>query len=699
MEKAKLKRQIEELCSQAGKKLKVSDLPARFGDIPAKEIGEALDELFAEGKLMLSAKKRIMRPGELGLTYARVQATGSGHAFLVSEGREKDALLTGNSGALHGDAVLATIKDRPDGRFVGTVESILVHANGTVIGTMETGKGGDCIVVPGDQRIHARLHIPASGTAGAAPGDQVVAEVEDWDAPYEPQARIVEVLGKSGDSSTQLRAIIRSHGLEEKFSDAALEEARALPKHVTAKARKGREDFTDQPCVTIDGETAKDFDDAVYAQEIPGGYRLHVHIADVSHYVRPHSPIDRDAYDRATSVYLLSTVLPMLPEELSNGICSLMPGEPRLAFSCIMDIDKSTGDVTDYRLSRSVICSHGRLTYTDVTALLEGDDAAREKLGSHGELLGLLERLAAVLAARRDRRGSIDFNLPEADIRLDGEGRAVSVEAAERGVSNRIIEECMLLANEVVAQHAVNLDLPFLYRVHGEPGAEKIKAYAALATNLGYALKVGKHGVHPKHLQALLGQAKGRPEETMLSTLMLRSMQRARYDARNQGHFGLALKDYCHFTSPIRRYPDLFIHRVLGMQLAGELDEDRGAELAAFAPEAAAHCSERETAASGAEMDWDSLKKAEYMSAHVGESFEGVVSGAIATGFFVDLPNTVSGMVPLRSLTDDSYALVEGQYCIKSRRTGHMFRLGDKVLVRCESVDVEQWKIEFSVAE
>jgi ribonuclease R len=515
---------------------------------------------------------------------------------------------------------------------------------------------------------------------GAQEDDQVVVRVVNW-AEEEIEARVVEVLGARGDAKAQLRTVIRAQGLADEFSGEAMAEADAAPLSVVERDTQGREDLRAQACVTIDGPTAKDFDDAVFAETIDGGWRLYVHIADVSHYVKEHSALDRDAYERATSVYLLDTVLPMLPEQLSNGICSLNPGEDRLAFTCVMDIDRNSGEARDYRLARTVIRSDGRLLYDEVSAALEGDVAMRDKLAKHLPTLREMEAVAAALERRRVKRGSIDFALPEADIRLDEHGKAISIEPAQRGVANRIIEECMLMANETVAMHAANLELPFLYRVHEDPDPEKIRRFAELATNLGHKLVIGKPSVHPKHLRALLEEMEGSPEEPMLSTLMLRSLQRARYDTRNLGHFGLALRDYCHFTSPIRRYPDLFIHRVLGEHLAKGLSEERAAHYADVAAEAALHASERERAAAEAEMRYDDVKKAEYMQDKVGERFEGIIAGMSNSGLFIDLPNTVTGFTPLRAMRDDHYYYEEERYRIVGRSTKKVFRLGDRVAV------------------
>ena len=695
MEKKELIEAIYALCAGKGTHLRQKDLPAALGDIPGKEIEEALSELLEQGRLAKSNKGRIVTPETLGLTVGRVTATATGYAFIKwQEG--KDALLTDDDTgcALHGDTVLARITKERDGRYTAYVDRVLAHMNASVTGVyVQEREGG--FIEPTDRRIHARFAVSAQHTKGAQEGDLVVARVLAWSEDGDHEARIEDVLGGQDDHAAQLRAIIHEKGLSEEFPQEALDAARAVRQRVNGTDRDGREDLRKQPCVTIDGATAKDFDDAVYAEEIPGGWRLYVHIADATHYVRKGSPLDREAYDRATSVYLLDTVLPMLPEELSNGICSLNPDVDRLAFSCVMDISAHDGEVTDYRLARTVIRSSGRLVYDDVTAMLEGDETAREKLTAHLPMLERLQRLTDALSARRAQRGAVDFELPEPDIRLDAQGAPVSVEAAKRGIANRMIEECMLLANEMVAQYAVNLDLPFLYRVHEEPEPDKLRTFAALATNLGYSLKVGKKGVHPKHLRELLQRLEGQPEEAMLSGLMLRSLQRARYDTRALGHYGLSLRDYCHFTSPIRRYPDLFIHRVLGMQLAGELTDERLAALSAAAPEAAEHASAKERAAAEAEMDVDDWKRAEYMEKHVGEAFDGLISGVSGFGIFVTLPNTVTGMIPLRAMEDDHYIFHEEQYVITGRRSKQSYRLGDRIQVVCAAVDVRQRKIEF----
>lgn len=696
MDRQELAERIYELCTRPGKRLRQGDLSPLLGDVPAKEIDAALADMLAQGRLAKSNKGRIVTPQMLGMVVGQVVATATGYAFIKSDA-DKDALMTeDDSGcALNGDTVLARISESGDGRYTAYVDRVLRHANEAIVGVYRA-EHGIGVIEPTDRRVHAKFRVEPRFAKGAREGELVAARVTAWSEEGEHDARVEEALGMQGEHRAQLRAIIREHGLAEEFPQGVLDAARALPQKVTAADREGREDLRGQPCVTIDGPTAKDFDDAVYAEDIPGGWRLYVHIADVSHYVAERSPIEAEAFERGTSVYLLDTVLPMLPEELSNGICSLNPAVDRLAFSCVMDVSAKDGDVADFRLARTVIRSAGRLVYDDVSAMLGGGEPGA--LAPHKAMLERLEALCGALNRRRAARGSIDFDLPEPDIRLDEKGAPLSVEAAERGVANRMIEECMLLANEVVARYAVHLDLPFLYRVHEEPDADKIRDFATLCSNLGYPLKTGKQGVHPKHLRALLERLEGKPEQAMLSSLMLRSLQRARYDTRNLGHYGLALRDYCHFTSPIRRYPDLFIHRVLGLQLAGRLDERRGASLADKAKEAAEHASAKERAASEAEMEVDDWKRAEYMQNHVGEAFDGVISGVTNFGIFVDLPNTVSGMIPLRAMEDDHYIYNEAAHAVTGRRTKKTYRLGDRIRVTCAAVDVLQRKIEFAVA-
>ena len=638
--------------------------------------------------------QRQGRPkGRSGQLAGRMQCTARGFGFFVPDDGSEDWYISQESmhGAMHGDRVLARRLGSRRGGIEGEVTAVETRAWTQIVGTVD----GGC-VVPDERRIPYVL-VPVRGGRRVSDGDRVVARIEQYPDGRRPMlGRVTEVLGRRGEAGVDVLAVVRRFGIRDTFPKAVRDAAAALPQAVLPEALVGRLDLRGLCTVTIDGAHSKDFDDAVSLERLEGGQvRLGVHIADVCAYVRPGSAIDREARLRGTSVYFADRVIPMLPEELSNGICSLNEGEDRLTLSCLMDIDPS-GRVTAYSLAESVIRSRHRLVYEDVTALIEGDPAQRERYADVAPMLLDLAALQKRLYARRHARGSIDFDIAESEIELDAEGRAVGLAPAVRGIANRVIEECMLLANETVAAHMRTRNSPCLYRVHEPPDPDRLRELNVFLQTLGYGIRMGDQ-VQPRSLQRVVEQAAGSPEESIVSRLMLRSMQRARYSERPLGHFGLALRDYCHFTSPIRRYPDLMVHRILKWSLHGALSGRRAVSLAETLPALANATSAAERSAMEAERAVDDLKRCEYMQQQLGETFDGVISGVTGGGLFVELTNTAEGFVPLNTLMDDWYRAEPRRYRVVGERTGRVYRLGDRVRVQVVRVDMDTATIDLQL--
>ncbi len=633
-----------------------------------------------------------------------MQRNARGFAFLVQPDDEEDFFIspTNLGAAMHGDIVLAQPQGRArEGmRKECKVVKVLTRARTHVVGTYKADFRGSGCVISDDTRLGAVVFIPARETDGAKDGMKVVAEITRYpDGKRDDCAgRITEVLGEAGDKGVDITAIVRAMEIRDIFPPQVMEEADRLPQQVTSEQIQGRTDWRGIPTVTIDGDDSKDFDDAVSLQELDNGLlRLGVHIADVSEYVRRGSPLDREAYERGTSVYLLDRVIPMLPEALSNGICSLNPQVDRLALTCVMDLNDQ-GDVVNFKLEESVIRSTQRMTYHDVNRILEDNDPELcEKYAALVPMFHQMERAAQWLQGRRKRRGALELDIPEPQIVLDEDGHAIDVVVHERGVSNRMIEEFMLVANETVAGWLDGMGIPAVYRVHEQPDPEKMQDLDAFVQPFGYRIKGLNKGVTPKNLQQLLERMEGQSCAAVVNRVMLRSLQKARYAPQNLGHFGLAATDYCHFTSPIRRYPDLTVHRSVKAVLRGLADGRWVEEAAASMPAIALESSEKEVAAVKAEREVDDLKMAEYMSGHVGEHFEGVISGVTEFGIFVELPNTVEGLVRLATMEDDYYDFNEKAYALIGRRTGKAYHLGDTVKVIVAKADVVSRQIDFAL--
>ncbi len=493
---------------------------------------------------------------------------------------------------------------------------------------------------------------------------------------------------------TDFKELLSQYGLSQTFSLAVTDEVSAIPDMIPEREIARRKDLTDMTIVTIDGEDAKDLDDAISISRLTSGhYMLGVHIADVSYYVKEGSELDLEAYNRGTSVYLVDQVVPMLPKKLSNGLCSLNPHKPRLTLSCFMEIDQ-TGGVVSYEIAETVIKSSARMTYTAVTEVLSGDMAARSQYVDLIPTFELMRELALILRDKRSRRGSIDFDFPEPKVLTDEDGNTVGIKIYEHTISNKMIEEFMLAANETVARHMFRLELPLVYRVHESPDPDKIERFATLVRNMNYKFKTGAK-ISPKAMQNLLFKIKGTTEQVMLSTMMLRSLMKARYSNENLGHFGLAAEYYCHFTSPIRRYPDLMVHRILREWLTGRLDEKRIAYYVKLTKDAAEQSSETEVAATEAERDWVAYKMCEYMQGQVGQEFDGFISSVTSFGLFVQLPNTVEGLIRMVDLDDDYYVYDEQTMSLTGRRSGRTYYMGEKIRVRLAKVNVDLKQIDF----
>ena len=678
------------------------------------ELRAILQELLAEGELMLTSKGRYMKSNGKVLTGTFI-SNAKGFGFVEIEGCEEDLFIPEKytGGAFHHDTVQVSLLPESQGkRQEAQVLRIIARGMTQVVGTYERTRSNFGFVVPDNSKLPQDIYVPKEYSKGAVSGHKVVVEITDYGTNLKsPEGKVVEILGHRNDPGVDILSIARNFELPMEFPEKVMNQMERVPQEVPEADRAGRRDLRNVVMVTIDGEDSKDLDDAVSVAFDGEKYHLGVHIADVANYVQENSALDREALKRGTSVYLVDRVIPMLPHALSNGICSLNEGVDRLALSCLMTVDLK-GEITDYEICESVIRVDKRMTYTVVQALLE-DDSITEREEAYGQYKDLLpmfhqmEQLASILRKKRKKRGSIDFDFPECKITLDSEGHPVKVEAYERNTATDIIEDFMLAANETVAQHFYWLETPFIYRIHDLPDPDGIQKLSAFINNFGYYMKaVGRKGakvsseeVHPKEIQKLLSQIAGTPEEALISRLALRSMKQAKYSVECAGHFGLACNFYCHFTSPIRRYPDLQIHRIIKEQLKGGLKEERIAHYQSILPEVAKHSSETERRADEAERETDKLKKVEYMESKLGEVFEGVVSGVTSWGIYVELPNTVEGLIHVSKLPGDYYYYNENTYEMVGEATGRTFKLGMPLRVRVDGCDRFDRTIDFSLEE
>lgn len=698
------KQMLEELfASKEYKPMRFKDLVGLL-QVPrgAKhELKLLLDQLISSGKLMLDGQSRYRLPGD-DVKQGVFSGTQRGFGFVSVEGEEQDIFIPAEStrGALHGDRVMIVIKEGQSGpRKEGEVTGILERGSNEVVGTFEKGKNYG-FVLPDNQKFGKDIFIPKEFTKGAVSGHKVVVKLTSYgDASSNPEGRVVEILGHVNDPGVDIMSVVRAYELPVEFSDEVMRSLGSVPDEVDPEEIKRRKDIRNITTVTIDGEDAKDLDDAITLSKEGDIYRLGVHIADVTHYVREGEPLDREALKRGTSVYLVDRVIPMLPHKLSNGICSLNPGVDRLALSCFMDID-SKGTVLGHEIAETVIRSDRRMTYTNVAKIVEGSD--EEVIRECEELVPmflLMQELAEVLRERRNKRGSINFDFPESKIVVDKRGKPLEVKPYERNKATKIIEEFMLIANETIAEDFFWQEIPFVYRTHDNPDEEKIKKLAIFINNFGYSIRLGQEEIHPKELQKLLLKVEDTPEEALISRLTLRSMKQAKYTITNTGHFGLSAKYYCHFTSPIRRYPDLQIHRIIKENISGKLGEKRRTHYEKILFEVAERSSKTERRADEAEREVEKLKKVEYMKEHIGESFEGVISGVTSWGMYVELPNTIEGMIRVSEMKDDYYIYDEECYQMIGEHTKKVYKLGQKVTIEVVNADKILRTIDFALVE
>jgi len=671
-------------------------------DVPQDDMAEFNMLLFAliEDNLIIETKRGKIAPlSSMNLVNGKFTGNERGFGFVeTAEGRDIFISHEHTNGALHGDIVLARITNEPDDdkRPEGEVIKIVKNTEQKIVGRIDF-VGENAFVVPIFKKFGTDFYVRSKNTGGAKLGDMVTAQITvRGNEKKKPEVKVVATLGNISSPGVDILSVLESQNVRYEFPEEVKEEAQNVSQTVSESAIVGRLDLRSEQIITIDGDDAKDLDDAIYVKKLENGnYELGVHIADVSHYVTEKSVFDKEAYRRGTSIYLADRVVPMLPQELSNGICSLNQGVDRLALSVIMEIDKN-GKVTDHRIAESVINSSARMTYSDVSDILEGKAEKCEKYTKIVEHIKNMNELRKILKRQRDSRGSINFDFDEARIILDAEGKPVDIIKRERGISNNIIEEFMLVANETVAEHFFWLNIPFIYRIHEEPNSDSIKEFAKFIAPFGYTIKHSNGKVHPKELAELVKKLFGKKEETIISGVMLRSLMKAKYSEDNQGHFGLASNYYCHFTSPIRRYPDLAIHRIIKMYIHGELNEEKMWD---FVKKAAENSSERELAAVEAERTVEDMKKAEYMQNFLGEVYEATISNVTSFGIFAALENTIEGLIRFSDLTDDFYIYDEPKRQIVGERTGKVYKPGDEIVVQVVRADSMSGKIDFALYE
>jgi ribonuclease R len=684
------------------KPMKIKEIAIIF-NIKSEErhiLEEILDQLISEGKIIRTKRGKYAKPETVNMIVGRFIAHAKGFGFVDIENEDSDVFIPAPyvNGAFNNDIVaIKLIKRESKGkRKEGEVIQIIKRNESNVIGTYEKSRNFG-FVIADNKKFTKDIFISKGKSKGAVSGHKVVVKITDWgNERRNPEGEIVEIIGHINDPGTDILAIVRSYELPTSFKEVVMNQVEYTPSDVLEEDKKGRLDLRHLQMVTIDGEDAKDLDDAITIEKHDNGnYTLGVHIADVTNYVTEGSPLDAEALERGTSVYLVDRVIAMLPHKLSNGICSLNQGVDRLALSCLMDVDDK-GNVTNHKLAETLINVDRRMTYTNVKKILEDKDEVINEYKDFVEMFSNMEDLAAILRDKRKRRGSIDFDFPEAKIILDKEGKPLDIVPYDRNVATKIIEEFMLLANETVAEDYFWQDIPFVYRTHEEPDPDKISHLTSFIHNFGYNIK-GDIEIHPKEIQKLLIDIEGKAEEPIISRLALRSMKQARYTSSCDGHYGLATKYYCHFTSPIRRYPDLQIHRIIKENLSGKMEEKRIRRYAAILPDVAKQSSEKERTAEEAERETIKLKKVQYMEKHIGEVFEGIISSVTSWGLYVELPNTVEGLVHVTVLDDDYYIYDEKQHIFIGERTSKIYRIGQGVKVLVSSVNKVERTIDFEL--
>lgn len=664
------------------------------------ELDEVLDELVNEGKISVTKKGKYTK-SDGSMVSGKFQSTARGFGFVLVENQEDIYIPEGEcDNAFNGDTVLVAItKGEQEGkRREGKIIRIIEHGNDRIVGLYQNNKTFG-FVIPDNKRFTKDIFIPIEKSKGAVTGHKVVVKLTSFgDDKHKPEGVVEEIIGHINDPGTDIMSIVKELDIPVEYPAEVMKQVEGIENEVDKKEYSGRLDLRDVKMVTIDGEDAKDLDDAVSLEVKEDRYVLGVHIADVSNYVIENSPLDKEALKRGTSVYLVDRVIPMLPHKLSNGICSLNAGVDRLALSCIMEIDKK-GNVVDHKIAETVVNIDKRMDYTTVNKIIEFDDPdAKADNAEFVDMFNQMNELATLLRKRRHSRGSIDFDFPETKIIIDEKGKPVEIKPYDRNLATKLIEDFMLIANETVAEDYFWQELPFLYRTHDNPDEEKMMKLSLFINNFGYAIK-GEQDVHPKELQKLLEKIAGTDEEMLISRLTLRSMKQARYTTVCTGHFGLAAKYYCHFTSPIRRYPDLQIHRIIKENLHGGIKDKRIRHYQSILPLVADQTSQLERRADEAERDTDKLKKVEFMEKHLGEVFEGVISSITTWGMYVELPNTVEGMIRVTDLLDDFYYYDEDNYEMVGKETHNIFKLGQKVKVEVAKTDKILRQIDFKLAD
>lgn len=667
------------------------------------EFDSLIDELISEGKLVETKKGKIMDSEKLGLFVGEFLGNQKGFGFVRLENSDgNDVFIPAGAvnGAMHKDKVLIriTAPSERGKRAEGEVIKVLEKAKGNIVGTFELLKGFGFVVC--DDRKTEDIFIPKEKTKGAVTGSKVVVKItKTRENGRSPEGEITEVIGYIDDPGVDILSVIKQFDLPLEFPQEVMEQIENIPLEVLPEETEGREDLRDWVTVTIDGDDSKDFDDAVSLEMTDNGnYRLGVHIADVTHYVTEGSPLDEEALERGTSYYLVDRVIPMLPHKLSNGICSLNPDEDRLTLSCIMEINKH-GELVDHKICKSVIHSNCRMTYTKVNNVIEHNDPDQcEEYKEFVTMLRLMNELRVILNEKRKKRGSVNFDFPETKIILDENGKVTDIKPYERNLATNLIEEFMLVCNETVAEDYYWQSVPFVFRNHECPDEEKIESLKQIIKSFGYYIK-GQNEIHPKEIQQLIEKISGTSEEHVISRLVLRSMKQAKYQSENYGHFGLAAQYYCHFTSPIRRYPDLQIHRIIKESMDGKMTDSRRKRYEKILPAVANRCSVMERLADDAERETDKLKMVEYMSGKIGEEFEGIISGLTSWGIYVELPNTVEGMVSVNSMDDDYYTYEEKNLLYRGENTGKVYKMGDNVKVKVLKTDSQLRTIDFGFVE
>lgn len=667
------------------------------------DLRKILEELEEEGKIFLSKRGKYCK-GEAKRLTGIYRASLKGFGFVVIEGENSDIFVEekDTAGAFDGDKVEVIITKEPQGRSrEGKIVRIVERGILRVVGLYQMRPGKNYgFVIPDNQKILQDIFVPVEKSKGAIDGHKVVVELTSYgETGKKPEGKVVEIIGHVHDPGTDIMSIVKAYDLPVEFSEKILNQAVRVAKEVSEADMAGRKDLRNWQMVTIDGEDARDLDDAVSVTQDGENYILGVHIADVTNYVQENSALDREAKERGTSVYLVDRVIPMLPHKLSNGICSLNEGEDRLALSCIMKVDPS-GHVIDHEIAETVIHVDRRMTYTSVKKILENQDV--QEIEKYKELVPMflrMQELSGIIRERRRQRGSIDFDFPETKMILDKKGKPVEIRPYDRNVATKMIEDFMLLANETVAEEYYWRELPFVYRTHEAPDNEKIRTLATFINNFGYSMHVGVNEIRPKEIQKLLAKVENTPEEALISRLALRSMKQARYTPENTGHFGLAANYYTHFTSPIRRYPDLQIHRIIKDNLRGRMNQEKIEHYQSILPDVTKHSSEMERRAEEAERETVKLKKVEYMQEHIDEVFEGVISSITKWGMYVELPNTVEGLVHVVNMMDDHYEYDAEHYRMIGMRTHKTYKLGQKILVRVLDTDRLMRTIDFEIAD